>query len=231
VKRWSARKWFARILISWGLRSAATAFVETPLQFNVVRFLLGLAEAGFFPGIIVYFTHWFALGFWLPTTVRSLSGGCDRSALLFSGLFYLCGVAGVLYAGLFLAASAIPGQPFWLVMIWLCFTRLVVYSWPPPFWALTTQTLSASAAAAGIGLVNMFGNLAGYVGNHFFGWLKGKGPPIEPPIARAFFLAFCYLLGGLIVSQVRVQKQEPIGSPCRAIQWPLYALFSFRPLS
>ena len=53
VERWSARKWFARILITWGLISAATAFVQTPFQFNVARFFLGVAEAGFFPGIIV----------------------------------------------------------------------------------------------------------------------------------------------------------------------------------
>jgi len=59
VERWSARKWFARILISWGFVSALTAFVQTPMQFYVARFLLGVAEAGFFPGIIVYFTHWF----------------------------------------------------------------------------------------------------------------------------------------------------------------------------
>src|SRR5258708_35964769 len=59
VERWSARKWFSRILITWGVISAATAFVRTPMEFNVVRFLLGVAEAGFFPGIIVYFSHWF----------------------------------------------------------------------------------------------------------------------------------------------------------------------------
>src|SRR4029077_20653062 len=57
VERWSARKWFARILISWGFCSALTAFVHTPIQFYVARFMLGVAEAGFFPGIIVYFTH------------------------------------------------------------------------------------------------------------------------------------------------------------------------------
>ena len=61
VERWSARKWFARILITWGLISAGTAFVRTPMQFYTVRFLLGVAEAGFFPGIIVYFTHWFPM--------------------------------------------------------------------------------------------------------------------------------------------------------------------------
>jgi len=60
VERWSARKWFARILITWGFISAAMAFVKTPSQFYWARFVLGVAEAGFFPGIIVYFTHWFA---------------------------------------------------------------------------------------------------------------------------------------------------------------------------
>lgn len=59
VERWSARKWICRIMVTWGLCAAATAFVTTPVQFYVVRFLLGLAEAGFFPGIIVYLTHWF----------------------------------------------------------------------------------------------------------------------------------------------------------------------------
>lgn len=59
VERWSARKWFARILVTWGACSMAMALVETPAQFYAARFLLGLAEAGFFPGVIVYFTHWF----------------------------------------------------------------------------------------------------------------------------------------------------------------------------
>ena len=59
VEHWSARKWFARILVTWGFCSMAMALVETPTQFYVARFLLGLAEAGFFPGVIVYFTHWF----------------------------------------------------------------------------------------------------------------------------------------------------------------------------
>jgi len=59
VERWSARKWICRIMVTWGICAALTAFVKTPLQFYAVRFLLGLAEAGFFPGIIVYLTHWF----------------------------------------------------------------------------------------------------------------------------------------------------------------------------
>ena len=59
VERWSARKWICRIMVSWGLMAGLTAAVTTPTQFYVVRFLLGLAEAGFFPGVIVYLTHWF----------------------------------------------------------------------------------------------------------------------------------------------------------------------------
>src|SRR5258708_3059795 len=54
VERWSARKWLARIMISWGIISAMLAFVKTPAQFGWVRFFLGVAEAGFFPGLIVY---------------------------------------------------------------------------------------------------------------------------------------------------------------------------------
>lgn len=46
-------------MVTWGFMAAATAFVTTPMQFYIVRFLLGVAEAGFFPGVIVYLTHWF----------------------------------------------------------------------------------------------------------------------------------------------------------------------------
>jgi ACS family tartrate transporter-like MFS transporter len=349
VERWSARKWFARILITWGFISAATAFVETPLQFNAARFFLGVAEAGFFPGIIVYFTHWFpvhlrgramaglivavpfslalgapisallldvhwlglrgwqwlfileglpavimgvvtfflltdrprdakwlseeerayleeelseearskdairklsvwqalqirdvwllalsifatntggyALGFWLPTTVKSLSGGSDRSSLIYSALFYLCGLAGVIYsgfasdrsgrhklhcaaamlaAGILLGISSITGQPFWLVMMWLCFTGLAAYQWPSPFWALPTLTLTASAAAVSIGFINIFANLAGYLGNHLLGWMRHNGATDSQCL---LFLASCYVLGALIVSFVRTERQ------------------------
>ncbi len=59
VERWSARKWISRIMVSWGIFAALTAWVQTANQFYVARFLLGLGEAGFFPGIIVYLGHWF----------------------------------------------------------------------------------------------------------------------------------------------------------------------------
>jgi len=59
LHRVGARKWIARIMISWGLVSGCMMFVHTPTSFYVLRFLLGLAEAGFFPGIILYLTYWY----------------------------------------------------------------------------------------------------------------------------------------------------------------------------
>lgn len=72
VERWSARKWFARIMIGWGLVAGLTGLISMPLigtswftglstrhQFYLARFLLGAAEAGFFPGVIVFLSHWF----------------------------------------------------------------------------------------------------------------------------------------------------------------------------
>jgi ACS family tartrate transporter-like MFS transporter len=61
VERWSARKWIARIMISWGIVTILTGFVQTAGQFYAARFVLGIAESSFFPGMIVYLTHWFRL--------------------------------------------------------------------------------------------------------------------------------------------------------------------------
>jgi MFS transporter, ACS family, tartrate transporter len=56
---WSARKWIARILITWGFVSSATGLIHNATQFYGMRFLLGVAEAGFVPGILVYLSHWY----------------------------------------------------------------------------------------------------------------------------------------------------------------------------
>jgi len=274
VERFGARRWMARILITWGLCTAAVGLVRTPTQFYWARFLLGLAEAGFFPGIIVYLTHWFAPGdraramsglilgipialglgaplsaailqihwfgvsgwrwlfileglpavvlgvfaffyltdrpdnarwlepdqrewiknaldaerlskkatahvtvfqafrqpnvillslalfsanlnsytfvFWLPTVIKKASGLSVTAATLFSGLPYAAGlVAMVIVSHLsdrsgrrkfytivpmvmtaaFLTLSSLPGQPFWLVMLWLCLAGAGIYAW------------------------------------------------------------------------------------------------------
>src|SRR5262249_24858050 len=59
VERWSARKWIARIMISWGIVTSLTGFVQNSAQFYTARFFLGMAESSFFPGMVVYLTHWF----------------------------------------------------------------------------------------------------------------------------------------------------------------------------
>ena len=57
--RFGPRRWLARIMLTWGLLAAAMMFVRTPTQFYTARFLLGMSEAGFFPGILYYLTLWF----------------------------------------------------------------------------------------------------------------------------------------------------------------------------
>jgi ACS family tartrate transporter-like MFS transporter len=57
--RFGARRWLARIMFTWGLLAAGMMFVKTPIQFYVMRFLLGAAEAGFFPGVVFYLMQWF----------------------------------------------------------------------------------------------------------------------------------------------------------------------------
>lgn len=76
-----ARRWISRIMLTWGLLSCATILVTTPMQFYVMRFLLGLAEAGFIPGAIYYMSHWY------PGARRSRAWGVFYVALASSGLF------------------------------------------------------------------------------------------------------------------------------------------------
>src|SRR6516225_2931073 len=59
VERWSARGMISTTMVVWGAMTALTALVHTPFQLYAARFLLGAAEAGFFPGVIVYLSHWF----------------------------------------------------------------------------------------------------------------------------------------------------------------------------
>jgi len=59
VEVWSARKWIARIMLTWGFLASATGWIHSPAQFYWIRFFLGVAEAGFFPGLVVYISHWY----------------------------------------------------------------------------------------------------------------------------------------------------------------------------
>ncbi|GHK02379.1 MFS transporter [Streptomyces sp. Y2F8-2] len=81
LQRVGARTWIARIMISWGLVSAASMFVTNEATFYVLRFLLGAAEAGFYPGVILYCTYWF------PSHRRARVIALFMSAIPVAGIF------------------------------------------------------------------------------------------------------------------------------------------------
>jgi ACS family tartrate transporter-like MFS transporter len=97
LEKVGARVWIARIMITWGILAGLTAMVTGSTSFAIVRFLLGVAEAGFFPGIILYFTYWFpshhhariVSGFLIGLPVAVAAGAPISTALL--GLFGLKG--------------------------------------------------------------------------------------------------------------------------------------------
>jgi ACS family tartrate transporter-like MFS transporter len=120
VERWSARRWIARIMISWGLVTILMAFVHTAHQFYLVRFLVGAAEAGFLPGVIVYLTHWFryqdrakAVAFFYAANPLSYVIGSPLAGLLL-GLSWL-GMRG--WRWLFII-EGIPAVLLGLITIW-----------------------------------------------------------------------------------------------------------------
>src|SRR5690349_12920613 len=98
LQKVGARLWIARILITWGLLSAGTAFVTGPVSFGVMRFLLGLGEAGFTPGVFLYFTYWFPSRYRGKATAAFLLGIPVANIIgnpLSSSLLALDGVAGM----------------------------------------------------------------------------------------------------------------------------------------
>ena len=101
LERIGARRWIFIILAAWGLISAATAFVRTPAEFYAVRFLLGVAEAGFFPGMVYYLTLWF------PEAYRA------RFTAWFLSAIPLSVVIGGPLAGLILGMDGIAGLRGW----------------------------------------------------------------------------------------------------------------------
>src|SRR5437868_3816285 len=100
MEKVGARIWIARIMITWGVLAGITAAVTGSTSFGIVRFLLGVAEAGFFPGIVLYFTYWFpsyhhariVSGFLMGLPVAVAIGAPISTALLgLDGLFGLRG--------------------------------------------------------------------------------------------------------------------------------------------
>ncbi len=131
--RFGARRWLARIMLTWGLLAIGMMFVRTPTQFYVMRFLLGMAEAGFFPGVVYYLTEWFppeyrarAISrFYIALPLSSTVMGSLAGTLLglngklsLSGwqwLFLIEGLPPLLLAGIFYAyLPDSPAEATWL---------------------------------------------------------------------------------------------------------------------
>src|SRR5882724_1138977 len=101
LERFGASRWIARIMVTWGIISAAMALVSGELSFYVLRFLLGVAEAGFFPGIILYLTYWY------PAEYRA------RFLAAFSVAVPVSTVIGAPISGLLLGLDGVMGLKGW----------------------------------------------------------------------------------------------------------------------
>lgn len=130
--RFGARAWLARIMITWGLLSAAAMLVQTPTQFYALRFLLGVAEAGFYPGVIFYFASWFppchrsraVSRFFIATPLASLvMGGVSGWLLALDGNAGLHG-----WQWLFLAMG-LPSVLVGLLILWMLPDKPSGVSW------------------------------------------------------------------------------------------------------
>ncbi|HUE17141.1 MAG TPA: hypothetical protein VMR25_23385, partial [Planctomycetaceae bacterium] len=100
-----------------------------------------------------------------------------------------------------LMLSALPGQPFWLVLLWLCLAGAGIYSGAPSFWVLPTLTLQATAAAASIGMINAIANLSGYVAPSIVGDLLDHGFSHSQIVP---FLACCPLIAAGLIAALRM---------------------------
>jgi len=122
LEKVGAKLWLTRIMITWGLISSSMVLIETPRDFYLLRFFLGVAEAGSFPGIILYFSYWF------PDAVRAKYGALLITATAASGLI------GAPLAGVMLGMDGFLGWQGWQ---WLFLVEgipsvvfgLVLYFW------------------------------------------------------------------------------------------------------
>jgi ACS family tartrate transporter-like MFS transporter len=348
VERWSARRMISATMIAWGSLTSLTAFVQTPGQLYAARFLLGAAEAGFFPGVIVYLSHWFtredrakatsnfmaaipisfvigsplagwllghgwfalegwrwlfileglpaivlgmvaffyltdwpaeakwlapeqrqwiddklredkpagapansigqtlrsrtvvmlaavtflnyfafySFSFWFPTMLKRLSGFSDMNVGLLGTLPYLAAFVTMQANGwhsdktrerhwhaavpALVAAAALLGlvmQPRSIPLSLLLFTMVSMGSaYLPAFWALPTEILSQSAAAAAVGMINAVGSIAGFAGPYLFGYLNTRTGSFSAGLATMMVAA---LSGGLLMLRAPRSARAP----------------------
>lgn len=347
VERWSARKWISRIMITWGFFAAFTGMIHTKPEFYVARFMLGVAEAGFFPGVIVYLSHWFrqadrgratamftaaipvsqivgaplsaallkihwlgwpgwrwllvlegipavilgivtlyyltdrprnakwlpdderewltnelekeraaitakhkhsiwqafahrdvvlltivyffgtnisyGLQFWLPKMIQKMRGFDDLTVTLLSMIPFLAAwpftifwgwnsdrmkerrwhTAGALFIGGVGFALSVSTNNVYLGIAAFTIAAMGISARMPPFWSMPGTFLSGTAAAAVVGSINCVGNIGGFVGPYFIGWLSKETGSYQ---AGMLYMVGSAMAGGLIVLLVRPRR-------------------------
>ena len=338
VERWSARRMISATMVVWGMMTSLTALVHTPAQLYLARFALGAAEAGFFPGVVVYLSHWFiredrgkassnfmaaiplsfiigsslagwilgrhwfdiqgwrwlfvlegvpaivlgvaafflltdwprqahwleadqrewidqkleeekpagsqavsawqairsplvmmlagltflqyfsgyAIFFWMPTMLKRQSGFSDTRVGLIGAIPYMVLFVAMLFNGwhsdragerrwhaavpLFISAIgllALVAQPRSMIVTMALFSMVAINTaYLPIFWAIPSEFLGASAAAASVGAINAIGSIAGFAGPYAFGWLVTRTGSFATGIA---VLALFSTTAGLLI--------------------------------
>jgi len=346
VELWSARRMISATMIAWGSLTVLTALVHTPGQLYFARFLLGAAEAGFFPGVIVYLSHWFiqedrakatsnfmgavplsfvlgspfagwilshawravagwrwlfilegipaillgivaffvltdwpreaswlapagrawieqtlqeeaagaqttgpwqvlrsrttlllasltflsyftlySFAFWFPTMLKRQSSLSDLHLGLLGAAPYLVTFLAMQINGwhsdkqrerrwhsavpLFIAAAGLPGimsQSHSLAFAMVFFTMVcLVYAYLPAFWAIPTEILRNSGAAAAVGLINAVGSGAGFAGPYLFGYLNTQTGSFSAGLSLMMVSALC---AGLLILHTPRSPQD-----------------------
>ena len=211
------REWIAAKIEEEKQRKKAVGHV-TVLEALRQRNVIFLSLALFFANIGV-----FAFVLWLTTSIQKASGFSAILSTACSALPFAAAVLSVVLFGrssdrtgehklhtavplalaaLFFTLSALPGQPFPVVIMWLCLTGGVAYAWTPSFWVLPTLTLTESAAAASIGLINSIGGLGAFVGPSATGYLMSEHYSYAVAVGC---LSACFLTSALLVLAVRVR--------------------------
>jgi ACS family tartrate transporter-like MFS transporter len=130
LEKFGARMWMCRIMVTWGLISMATAFVQGPTSFYVLRFLLGLAEAGLYPGMILYMTYWF------PQATRARFIALFLAAVPAASVIgaplsgWLLGFNGILHGWQWmLLLEGLPSLALGIAVLWLLPDRPATAPW------------------------------------------------------------------------------------------------------